>query len=313
MKNGRGEENTVLDVVVVIAEYKRYLSACGYAEKTVAAYRLYLEKFARYLHHCNIRDLRNVSHQVIIDYQAHVASRKLALESKALNLRPVKRLFEHLVRSHKLLINPCDGIVETCRKRRRLGTVLSLKDVGKLLDQPNLSLGVQLRDRAVMELFYATGIRLSELISLKTHDAELSDKTLFIRKAKGRAQRVVPMGKRAAGYLKEYLEKIRPHHARNHLKERSLFLNVHGRPLTAGSVQGFIRKYGIAAGIEHNASPHTLRRSCATHMLAAGADIRSIQQLLGHRRLDTTQSYTRIMPADVKQAHAETHPNNKER
>ncbi len=301
-----------MDAIVTIAEFKLYLKARGYAETTIDSYRRGLAQFCLYLQTHDIHDLRRVSATDIEDYRLTLMSEPIAPESKALKIRPVKRLFEHLVTSHKLLINPCDGIVETCRKRRRLGTVLSLKDVGKLLDQPNLSLGVQLRDRSVMEVFYATAIRLNELVSLKIHDADLVEKTFFIRKAKGRAQRVVPMGKTAAGYLKAYLEKTRPHHAHKNPKARSLFLNVHGRPLTAGSVQGFIRKYGIAAGIEHNASPHTLRRSCATHMLAAGADIRYIQQLLGHRRLDTTQSYTRIMPADVKQAHVETHPNNKD-
>lgn len=300
-----------MDVFVVIAEYKRYLTACGYAAKTIAGYSFYLDKFAAYLTGRRIDDLRSVNRDVIVDYRAHVMDQALAAESKALKLRPVKRLFEHLVAAHKLLINPAEDLVETCRKQRRIGTVLTTKEVEKLLDQPNLSLRIHLRDRAVMEVFYATAIRLNELVSLQIYDVDLADKVLFIRKAKGRRQRLVPMGKAAAGYVKEYLEKIRPRYTCKSPSQRRLFLNVYGLALTAGCVQTFIRKYGIGAGIDKPVSPHTLRRTCATHMLAAGADMRYIQKLLGHRRLATTQAYTAIMPADVKQVHSRTHPNSK--
>jgi integrase/recombinase XerD len=299
-----------MDVVVVIAEYKRYLASCGYAAKTIAGYSFYLDKFAAYLTGRRIDDLRSVNRDVIVDYRAHVMAQTLAAESKALKLRPVKRLFEHLVAAHKLLINPAEDLVETCRKHRRIGTVLTVTEVEKLLAQPNLSLRIQLRDRAIMEVFYYTAVRLNELVSLQIYDVDLTGKVLFIRKAKGRRQRVVPMGK-AAGYVKEYLEKIRPRYARKIPRQRRLFLNVYGLALTAGCVQTFIRKYGIGAGIDKPVSPHTLRRTCATHMLAAGADMRYIQKLLGHRRLATTQVYTAIMPADVKQVHSRTHPNSK--
>jgi integrase/recombinase XerD len=162
-----------------------------------------------------------------------------------------------------------------------------------------------------MEVFYSTAVRLNELVSLQIYDVDLADKVLFVRKAKGRRQRVVPMGKAATGYVKEYLEKIRPRYARKSPRQRRLFLNVYGQALTASCVQTFIRKYGITAGMDKPVSPHTLRRTCATHMLAAGTDMRYIQKLLGHRRLATTQAYTRIMPADVKQVHNRTHPNSK--
>lgn len=297
-----------MDVVVTIAEFKRHLSARGYAPKTVASYGFYLEKFAAYLAGRRINDVRAVSREVLLDYRAQVMAEPLAAESKALKIRPVKRLFEWLVESHRLLIDPSEGIVETCRRHPRIGTVLSVNEVRRLLDQPNLSLRIHLRNRAVMEVFYTTGIRLNELLALAVHDVDLKEGVLFIRKAKGGRQRVVPMGKAAAGYLKEYLERIRPHYARKNPKERRVFLNVYGLPITRGCIQCFIRAYGIAAGIKKSVSPHTLRRSCATHMLAAGADIRYIQKLLGHRRLSTTQVYTRILPVEVKAVHARTHP-----
>ena len=228
-----------MDIVVSITEFKHHLASCGYAAKTVESYRYHLAPFVAYLKAHDILDHRAVTAELITDYQAQVAALSLATETKALRLRPVKRFFEYLVSTHRLLINPAEGLVETCRKHRRIGPVLSHDELKKLLLQPNKALRVHRRNRAIMEVFYATGIRVDELVSLAVRDADFSEKVLFIRKAKGRKQRVVPLGKTAAVFLKEYLEKIRPWWTRKHPKERGLFLNHHGRPLTADSVRDF--------------------------------------------------------------------------
>jgi integrase/recombinase XerD len=297
-----------MDVAVVVAEFKQYLSSCGYAPRTVDSYRDNLAPFTAYLKSCGIDDLREVTAAIIEDYQHLVMSRPLAAESKALRLRPVKRLFEHLVNSHKLLINPAEGIVETNRKNRKIGPVLSLDEVKKLLAQPNLSLRPHLRNRAIMEVMYATGIRINELVQLEVYDVDLAEQVIFIRKGKGRRQRVVPLGKPAAGFLREYLEKIRPWWVRKSPRQRRLFINHHGRPMTGDNVRNFLRRYRLAANIKKPVSPHTLRRTCATHLLAAGADIRYVQKLLGHSQLKTTQFYTKVLPVEVKQTHHRTHP-----
>jgi len=246
---------------------------------------------------------------VILEYQEKIMSENIAINSKALKIRPVKRLFEFLTESHRLLINPTEGIIETTTKHRRIGTVLTVDEVKKLLSQPNLSLRPHIRNRAVMEVLYSTGIRLDELLGLEVYHVDFNDHVLYVRKGKGKKQRAVPLGKSAAKYLKEYLENIRPRWARKNPKERKMFLNHSGLPLSRGSVQGFLRKYRIEAGIKKPVSPHTLRRSCATHLLQQGADIRYVQKLLGHKNLRTTQVYTRLMPMDVKKTHNKTHPN----
>ena len=297
-----------MDILVVIAEYKNHLKAAGYAAATIANYRKYLDQFKRYLTNLGVSDMRKVTHPMIIAYQAKVAAQPVAAETKALKIRPVKRLFEHLVATHRLLINPTEGIVEICRKHRKIGPVLTVEEVRKLMDQPDLSAKTGMRDRAMMEVFYSTGIRLNELLTLKVHHADLDDKTLYIRKAKGGKQRVVPTGKTAVRFLKAYLKKIRPHHARKQPRQRRLFLNHSGRAMTAESVRAALRKYRLKAGITKPVSPHTFRRTCATHLLQQGADIRYIQKLLGHRSLKTTQAYTKIMPVEVKQTHNRTHP-----
>ena len=239
-------------------------------------------------------------------------SEPIALESKALKIRPVKRLFEYLTDTHRLLINPTEGIVETSRRNKKRGTVLTIDEVKKLLDQPNLSLKTHIRDRAVMEVMYSTGISLNELLSLEIYHVDIKDHVLFIRKGKGKRQRVVPLGKNAVTSLKEYMEKIRPWYAKKNPKERRLFLNHSGLPMTPESIQEVLRKYRISAGIKKPVSPHTLRRTCATHLLQQGADIRYIQKLLGHKRLSTTQSYTKVMPVDIKETHKKTHPNTRD-
>lgn len=301
-----------MDVAVTIAQYKERLKALGYADATLEIYRAGLDKFRDYLEGRGISDLRTVTKPIMLDYKAQVMTGTQAMETKALRIRPVKRLFEQLTQSNQLLINPAEGIVETHRRQKKIGPTLTPEEVKRLLQQPNMSLRGGIRDRAVLEVLYATAVRRNELLCLEVHDVDLRDGVIFVRKGKGRKQRVVPLGKTAAGYLKEYLEKIRPHHGRKQPKERRLFLDNQGRPMTCGALQTALYTYRKQAGIDKSASPHVLRRSCATHMLQAGADIRYIQKLLGHKSLATTQQYCKVIPVDLKKTHEETHPNGRD-
>jgi integrase/recombinase XerD len=297
-----------MDVAVTIAEYKQQLKSQGYAAATIEGYGKNLDLFKRYLQDRAVADMRTVTYALIREYQQTVMAQHIAMESKALKLRPVKRLFEYLVKSHKLLINPTEGIVETCRRNRKIGPVLTIDEVKKLMAQPNLSLKTGIRDRTIMEVLYATAIRLNELLTLEVYHVDLADKVLYIRKGKGRRQRVVPLGKAASARLREYLEKIRGYYAKKRPRQRRLFLLNTGDALTAGCLRANLRKYRLQTGILKPVSPHMFRRTCATHLMQAGADIRYIQKLLGHRHLRTTQTYTRVMPVEIKQIHEKTHP-----
>jgi integrase/recombinase XerD len=238
-------------------------------------------------------------------------TRPWAQETKALSIRAVKRLFEYLVASHQLLINPAEGLVETCRQNRHIGMVLTQEEMQRLLAQPNLSLRSQIRDRAVLEVLYSTGMRIGELVNVEVYHVDLKDQVIYIRKGKGQKQRVVPLGKTAGHWLREYLEKIRPHYAKKNPKERRLFLTNSGRLLTGNNIRAFLKHYCKKAGINKTISPHTFRRSCATHLIQQGADIRYVQQLLGHTYLKTTQYYTKVLPVEVKATHNKTHPGAK--
>ncbi len=297
-----------MDVQTTIAEFKYQLKAIGYAASTIEGYRKRLDEFAAYLIGQKITDLKMITRQVILEYQEHIMDQDNAMETKAIKIRAIKRLFEHLDQTHKLLVNPTEGIVETCRKNRKPGPVLTQVQVKRLLLQPDLSSKASIRDKTIMEVLYSTAIRLNELICLEVYHADLRDKVLYIRKGKGGKQRVVPLGKNAVRYLREYLDKVRSWYARKNLKGRRIFLLNTGQPMTPASIRSLLFKYRKQAGINQSASPHTMRRSCATHLLQNGADIRYIQKLLGHKRLSTTQLYTKVMPMEVKQTHEKTHP-----
>lgn len=301
----------IMDIKTIGAEFKQYLQSRNYAKSTVTCYCQYLSYFFAYIHERKLTSLKQVNGQHVRDYQLMVMEKDFAQETTALRIRPVKRLFEYLVETNRLLINPCEKIVETNRKGRKMPPVLTLQEITKLLDQPNLSLRMQIRDRAIMEVFYSTAIRLDELLHLEVYHVDLKEKVLFIKKGKGNRQRVVPLGKTAVQYVREYLEKIRPRYARKNPKERKLFLTNEGNAVSGGTISSFLRIYRLASTIEKPVSAHTFRRSCATHLLRNGADIRYVQKLLGHKNIRTTQLYTKVMPVDIKETHKKTHPGGK--
>jgi integrase/recombinase XerD len=305
---GQEVKKIKMDVIVTIAEFKNHLKAAGYAASTINEYRKHLTGFVGYLDRCRTDDLRKVTHQMIVNYQAQVMDAPCSAETKALKLRPVKRLFEYLVQTHKLLVNPTEGIVETCRRNRKIGPVLTIKEVKRLLDQPNLSLRTGIRDRAIMEMLYSTGMRCNELVSLKVHQVDLAGGVVYVKKAKGGRQRVVPLGKSAGAYLKQYLTTIRPYYDKKTPGLANVFLKITGGAMTTSAVWAMLYACRCKAGIKKQVSAHTLRRTCATHLLQHGVDIRYIQKLLGHCHLKTTQVYTKVEPHELKAAHGQYHP-----
>jgi integrase/recombinase XerD len=301
-----------MDVAATIAGFKERLLAQGYAESTMGAYGFGLDRFREYLDARNISDLRTVTKSTMLAYQALIMTGAQSLETKALRIRPVKRLFEYLTTGNQLLINPAEGIIETNRRHRKVGQTLTREEMQKLLQQPNRRFRGGIRDRCIMEVLYATAIRRNELLSLELLDVDLDEGLLFVRKGKGSRQRIVPLGKTAIHCLHDYLVEVRRHYCRNNPRENRLFLTSEGKPLTVGALSTSLFNYRKRAGITTSASPHVFRRSCATHILSAGADIRFIQELLGHTSIATTQQYCKVVPIEIKQTHQETHPNERD-
>ena len=296
---------TFLDAVTSLLGYLRLAK---YSPRTVDNYTDQLKRFGEWLTREGILDLRRITKAHVEAYQRHVRGEPVGIECQALRLRAVKRLFGHLAEAGQLVFNPTEHIVEMRRRDRLPRPVLTVKEAERLLDAPNTSLPLGIRDRALLEVLYGTGIRVGELEQVTIHHIDLAMQTLQVRHAKGGRPRVVPLGKTTARWLKEYVTQVRPKLGKRRPFERALFLVVGGKPLLQTQIRYLVQQYRKAAKIKKAVTPHLLRHCCASHMLQAGADIRAIQQLLGHVSLDSTVIYTRVQPLEVKATHKRTHP-----
>lgn len=226
----------------------------------------------------------------------------------ALRLRGVKRLFDFLTTSGALLLHPAEHIVEIRRRDRLPRDILTVRQVGQLLAKPATTTALGIRDRALIEVLYGSAIRVGELEHVHGSDVSLEHGTLHVRQGKGNRERVVPIGKEAIAWIGRYLSDARPVLSKARPFERALFLVRTGRPLRQTQIRAILRKYCEACHLRKPVTPHGLRHACATHLLQAGADIRGIQELLGHEKLETTAIYTRVAPTEVKAMHQRFHP-----
>ena len=215
---------------------------------------------------------------------------------------PAKRF---LAREGHVRINPADDL-RSPRSWPALPKFLSLEEVDRLIEQPNVSRSIGLRDRALIELLYATGMRVSELVSVRARDLNLR-RGYLICLGKGSKERLVPMGRPAVTWLKRYLGTARAE-LLGRIESEWVFLNARGGQLSRVGFWKILKKYGLQAGLPRTLSPHVIRHSFATHLLERGADLRSIQALLGHADLSTTQIYTHILEARLKTAYDKYHP-----
>jgi len=296
-----------IDVQKCVIHFIKYLNAKGYAKATIQSYRHNLNCFERYLENAKITDIKYVTAAVIAAYEVKIMSEPIVIESKGLKLRVVRKLFKYLIQTRRLLIDPASKLKPVKRRKAIIGTVLTPFEIKILMDQPDIATKFGIRDRAILETLYSTGLRANELINLELYDLDVTGKVLFVRQGKGKKDRVVPVGKTALSFLSLYLQKVRPWFLKRP-SENCLFINKSGKRFTGLALRMMIRKYRLASGIPKKISTHTFRRSCATHMVQNGADIRYVQALLGHKKLSTTELYTKIIPMDVKTMHDTTHP-----
>jgi integrase/recombinase XerC len=274
---------------------------------TISAYRTDLESFVAFL--CNDYftlgrdqlDFRKVDNLAIRAYLAHLARRKLSRSSIARHLSAMRTFFRHLMREGAVDANPA-RLVATPKREKHLPSVLQHADVTLLLEQPDVSTPLGLRDQAFLELLYASGLRISELVGIDLDDIEIRAKLVKVR-GKGAKERIVPFGSKAEQAVRAYLP---TRHAEP--DEEALFVNYRGERITARSVRRLFDKYVRTAALRAGISPHTLRHSFATHLLNAGADLRGIQELLGHASLSTTQKYTHLNDGELLKVYKKSHP-----
>jgi len=287
----------------------------GYSSHTLRNYRIDLMQFLAFLklkgENVEEIELKQIRNQMIREFLAYLYQKGLSKASIARKLATIRSFFTHLSRYGQVALNPAK-MIETPRQEKKIPIFLSIDAMAKLIETPDTkpqlgrrSLGK--RDRAILEFLYATAIRLSELVNLDLEDLDLNGRMVRV-KGKGKKERLTPFGQKALEALRIYLAERCHLIKSSNAGEKALFLNCQGGRINGRSIARMLDKYIILCSLKHKITPHSLRHSCATHLLNAGADLRFIQELLGHSSLSTTQKYTHMSIDKLKEIYHKTHP-----
>jgi integrase/recombinase XerD len=289
-----------------LTSFLRYLEAeCGMSANTVAAYRNDLQQFISWMDEQQIRSVLDVDLQVLAGFVESLHARNLKPTTISRRLVGLKMYFRYLV-LEGIVAESTVELLSSPKLWQYLPTVLSPEKVDEILDAPGWGDQFPLRDRAVLTMLYATGCRASEVAGMTVSDVKLEQG--FCRcLGKGNKERIVSLNPVAIKAINDYLTRERPKQARLRDSD-SLFLTRSGRPLTRMNIWALVKRYALRAGCSGKISPHTFRHSFATHMLAGGAEIRALQEMLGHASIRTTQIYTQVEHSRLKSIHAKCHP-----
>jgi integrase/recombinase XerD len=295
-------EHLVLDFLAYL-EFER-----GLSRNTLDAYRSDLLQYGRFLEERHVgADV--ASSADVADFLAELGSKSASPATIHRKAACLRSFYRHLRREGVRDSDPTASL-SAPRRGRKLPQVLSRGEVDKLLTQPRGTEPAALRDRALLELMYACGLRASEAISLEVSDVDLEEGLLRAR-GKGSKERIVPVGQGALAAVRVYLRRGRPKLVARKPSESHLFVNFRGGPLTRQGLYKIVRRHAQSAGLADRMSPHTLRHTFATHLLAGGCDLRSVQEMLGHADVSTTQLYTHLSSGRLKEVYFKAHPRAK--
>jgi integrase/recombinase XerD len=296
--------------------YLENLAVRNYTADTIEGRKDALKVFLLWAIERDLTEPNAITKLILESYQRHLwrwkkhNGKPLGISTQRSRLGTVKDFFAYLVKSNHIPANPASEI-ELPRSEKRLPKEpLGLNQIESVIAVPDISDPLGIRDRAMLELFYSAGLRRSELAKLTIEDLNRERQTLQIRQAKHHKDRVVPVGNRALHWLEKYLEESRPK-LLIQPNEKALFLSSYGEAFNPDVLSRMVTRFIKKAEIERQGSCHLLRHTCATHMLEGGADIRFIQQLLGHEKLETTAIYTQVSIEQLKAVHSQTHPAEK--
>lgn len=290
----------------ILMDYLHYLKVeRGLSENTINSYGIDLKLFLEYLRENEIPSFKQVNKEVIVNYMQSEKNNNKANSSILRSVSSLRKFFQYLAQEKIIEKDPM-LLIDTPKKKQHLPQVLTKDEVEKLLRSPNTGQVLGLRDRVMLELMYATGLRISEIINLKLEDLHLTMGTLQTL-GKGHKERIVPVGDEAIKWVNRYLEEARPKLLKQK-RSNYLFLNFHGNNLTRQGVWKNLKAEVRKAGIQKNITPHTLRHSFATHILENGADLRIVQELLGHADISTTQIYTHLSNKQLADIYNRAHP-----
>jgi integrase/recombinase XerD len=277
----------------------------GLSANTVASYGRDLAQFAVFLDERRVGDGDAIDEDCLLDFLSHLHSLGLASASVARKTSAVRSFIKYLLAERLMMRSPL-SVFEPAKRAKRLPKALEMEEVAALLNAADPREDLGLRDKAMIEVLYATGLRVSELISLKVED--INQKMGFVRCiGKGSKERVVPVGEIACNCVAAYMERARPNLLGGDRSEY-LFLTTQGHPMSRVMFWKIIKKYGLLAGVKKSITPHTLRHSFATHLLERGADLRSLQEMLGHASIATTEIYTHVSADHLREVYRESHP-----
>jgi integrase/recombinase XerD len=277
----------------------------GLSKNTIDAYSHGLNRFLDYLRKKGIQEIASVSKFDVRGFLLVLKKQGLSTKTVLRNLVAIRTLFQFLIREGILATNPIEEL-ESPKIAKTLPEILTLKEVEQLLEQPNLQTPIAIRDRAMLEVLYATGMRVSELTQLPMNQVNLEGGYVLVF-GKGSKERIIPLGSEAMKWVALYLKAARERLAKR--KESPfLFINRSGRGMSRQQFWKNIKAYGRRAGIQKRITPHLLRHSFASHLLEGGADLRSVQMMLGHVDISTTQIYTHVTGERLKKIHQRYHP-----
>lgn len=290
----------------LIDTFLNYLSVeRGLANNTILSYGEDLNYYIDFIARAHIEALSNVTKNDIINFMLNQKDKGIAANSIARRLASIRMFHRFLVRERILKTDP-SNLIDSPKLWKKIPDTLTFNEIDALLAMPNIREKRGIRDRAILEILYATGMRVSEAVNLKTNNINLD--IGFLRCiGKGNKERVIPLGRKAIIYIKRYLEISRPYLLGKGSSE-FLFLNRFGNKISRQSLWKLIKKYANEARIKKPIRPHILRHSFATHLLEGGADLRSVQEMLGHSDISTTQIYTHINKDRLKTIHRMYHP-----
>ncbi|WP_405729694.1 site-specific tyrosine recombinase XerD [Anaerotignum sp.] len=274
------------------------------SENTVLSYARDLKGFCRFMKESGVLDPAKVNRTNVMAYVYELQKQRKAGTTVSRNIASIRSFFQFLQRKGIVTENPAADL-ELPKVEKKVPEILSLDKVELLLEQPSGDEDKEIRDKAMLELLYATGIRVTELISLRVEDINLPLE--YIRCGSDTKSRIIPIGAQAKASLRRYLDKVREHMLLRP-DEEVLFVNCNGKPMTRQGFWKIIKAYAKKAGIEEDITPHMLRHSFAAHLIENGADLRSVQEMLGHSDISTTQIYTKLTNQKLKNVYAKTHP-----
>lgn len=289
-----------------ILEFNNYLKVeKELSHNTIESYIRDLKQFNTYLEENNLSDIVNVNKTLIITYLMSLQKSGKSVSTVSRNIASLRSFYQFLLNEGIINKDPTINL-QSPKQEKKLPSILTPNEVEILLEQPNMSCSKGVRDKAMLELLYASGIRVSELIALDLSDVNLN--MAYILSSKDTPnERVIPIGKMAVNVLNLYIEKHRMNFVKDS-EEKSLFVNYHGKKLTRQGFWKIVRGYTNQAKINKNITPHTLRHSFAAHLLQNGADLKSVQEMLGHADISTTQVYTLITKNKIKEVYKKAHP-----